>query len=250
MSQAVVQRILKRAGSLDQIRAGVCPLNGLLSSASYRIYRTLGWDEDDDSGTRVEPEFPAQARSVLVLALSHPVKQASLDWWERGNTEGNRRLIQAIDELKDWLADEMGLWSEPLPYYPEKGGLFLKETAALAGVGVIGRNNLFLTPTYGARVRLRALLLDVEAPEAVPPQGFDPCADCLAPCLEACPQGALSQDGYSRDRCLVQMNLDRRAAGLGQPGAVSGPVKYCRRCEHACVANRIRKPRTGFKNDS
>jgi epoxyqueuosine reductase len=161
-----------------------------------------------------------------------------MDWWEKGNTKGNRRLMKTADEIRDRLAAGPGLWAEPLPYYPEKGGLFLKEAAALSGLGVIGRNNLFITPQYGARVRLRVLLLEEEVPAPGPPQGFDPCVDCPAPCRDACPQGALSKKGYSREYCLRQMNLDRKAAGFGRPGVTPEPVKYCRRCEHACLANR------------
>jgi epoxyqueuosine reductase len=36
----------------------------------------------------------------------------------------------------------------PLPYKVEEGGMFLKDAATLAGLGIIGKNNLLITPEF------------------------------------------------------------------------------------------------------
>ncbi|MEA3231699.1 MAG: hypothetical protein U9Q05_08095 [Thermodesulfobacteriota bacterium] len=60
-----------------------------------------------------------------------------------------------------WLEKEKGITAEKLPYHIESGGIFLKDAAALAGLGCIGKNNMLVLMKYGPRVRLRALLLNI-----------------------------------------------------------------------------------------
>jgi epoxyqueuosine reductase len=107
-----------------------------------------------------------------------------------------------------------------LSYFIEKGGIYLKDTAVLAGLGCIGKNNILVTPELGPKVRLRALLLE----EDLTPTGpidFDPCDGCEEFCRKACPQNAFekivissAETGlaslpgrsgcYSRSTCLIQ----------------------------------------------
>ncbi len=104
----------------------------------------------------------------------------------------------------------------------------------MAGLGTIGANNLLVTPQYGPRVRLRALVLDCPL-EPTGPVEFDPCAACGTPCLQACPRGALVASGggqvhYSRAACSGQMLSDEADAASSQDGV----TRYCRRCELVC----------------
>jgi len=196
---------------------------------------------DDAAAARIQlPEHivgPTGRGSVLVLALAHGEDQPELDWWGGpGGTEGNRRLQEMSTELKRTLAEEHGVRSRVLPYHPWKGGILLKNAAALAGLGAIGANNLLVTPQYGPRVRLRAMWIDLEHPELV--EGFDPCEGCLRPCWQACPQEAFASGTYDRARCAVQMERDEASAFTVEGGrgmdAGAAYVDYCRACELAC----------------
>jgi epoxyqueuosine reductase len=134
-----------------------------------------------------------------------------------------------------------------LHYYVEKGGVFLKDAAVLAGLGCIGKNNMLVTPAYGPRIRLRALFLGAKL-DSTGPVPFDPCADCKVYCRRVCPEKAMDEkaavfgsfdpaaalpgrDGaYDRERCNVRMEKDiAKSTAAGQE-----PIKYCRRCEFAC----------------
>jgi epoxyqueuosine reductase len=188
----------------------------------------------------VDPTHPFTG--LLVLALAHGEDQPELDWWGGpGGTEGNRRLQEISDELRRALAEEHGIRSRVLPYHPWKGGILLKNAAALAGLGAIGANNLLITPQYGPRVRLRAMLLGSGGTET----GFlpknpvsSPCEGCPRPCWRACPQEAFASGAYDRARCAVQMELDetRTFTVDGGRGMEAGAVyvDYCRACELAC----------------
>ncbi len=193
----------------------------------------------DDLRDAHEVVWPEGALSVLVVAVSHPPDRPEMDWWfGRSDPPGNKILAGIVQALCDRIPSEFGVRAVHLPYHVDRGGTYLKDAAVLAGVGRIGLNNLLLTPHYGPRVRLRALTLDV-ALQPTGPALFDPCADCAAPCREACPQNAFmsnakeggipvnrseelrsagwvrlpARDGrFSRAACMRQMNRDLETA--------------------------------------
>ena len=169
--------IISEAEAYDGIRAGVARLQDVLKAPSYQVTpegpRSNAQLEDDP----VE-EWPKEAQTVLILGLHHPEDTPHLDYWERGDTWGNRRLREVSESLKQWLLDEHGLKSLPLPYHVEKGGLFLKDAAVLSGIGIIGRSNLLLHPEWGPRIRLRSILLEGEMQSTQPLTDFNPCDSC------------------------------------------------------------------------
>jgi epoxyqueuosine reductase len=174
----------------------------------------------------------------MVLALAHGVAQPKLDWWGvPGGTHGNRKLQATAEALKVWLAETLKIQAQLLPYQPEEQGIFLKDAAALAGLGVIGANNLLITPDYGPRIRLRGLLMDIEL-EPTRPVDFSPCETCDRLCWHACPQAAFASGAYDVERCRRQMQTDEanRYPETGADGLPVLYVKYCRACELSCPA--------------
>ena len=101
-------------------------------------------------------------------------------------------------KLSEWIENTFPVKTYKLPYFVEKGGIFLKDAAVMAGLGCIGKNNLVITPGYGPRIRFRALLLDREA-KATGPLEFNPCEGCKQPCRKACPIKAFQNTVYSVD---------------------------------------------------
>jgi len=235
---SLTQEIVAKAESLKEgICAGVVRLKDVLQGPSYQVVqdgavRTTHFSDD------LQVDWPADGLSFIVLGLRHPLSEPRLDWWERGDTLGNRHLRRASQTLKRWFKKEHGLDVVPLPYHVEKGGIFLKDAAALAGLGVMGRNNLLIHPQWGPRIRLRALLVkEVLAPTNAL-QGFAPCETCEGFCKKACPVVAFEQGCYHRPDCLEQMNQDEANRGADGDINVHGfrlmAVKYCRACELAC----------------
>ena len=164
-----------------------------------------------------------------------------LDWWCEeipGRTPGNRILMGISRELKGWLESEMAIRAWPLAYSIEGGGIFLKDAAVLAGLGIVGRHNLFLSLRHGSRLRLRGLFLD-RGYEAVAPAIPSPCADCHAPCHGACPEEAFSDGRFDVKRCEPEMQRNREGvvtvdgAMLGLEGKCR-VEQFCRACELAC----------------
>jgi epoxyqueuosine reductase len=239
-------RILDKARELGASASGIASVADLSRVPSYAIYRDDPYYEDYPGA-----QWPDEHRSVLVWALPHPSSQPSLDWWSKklpGHTPGNQVLVDQSEQLRLWMAEELGITAWSSPYHPKGAGFaFLKDAAALAGLGVIGKHNLLITPEFGTRVRLRAVFMDADLPVTGPISDFDPCDGCPRPCHRACPQGAFEDGGFERARCKVEMDRNEAAAEVVE-GAVMGideaaeATKYCRNCEFACpVAVRTRR---------
>jgi len=254
--------ILKKAKEFGATLAGITNVTELMHAPSYTVtpqmpeYNGVGTGKeklhDNNTGEVVWPEG---AVSVVVIAYVHPEEHPDLDYWYgRISPVGNKKLIAIADKLIQWLAQKnYAVNPAQLPYHIERGGIYLKDAAVLAGLGCIGKNNLLVTPEYGPRIRLRAFTLNIDLPSTGPIQ-FDPCVLCDERCIKVCPQQAFKEKIYSAkqygreelpgrngcfDRliCNRQMKLDesieefKDVEGHPQPLRVT---RYCRHCEFSC----------------
>jgi epoxyqueuosine reductase len=262
-------QIIDKAKERGASMAGIASVELLKNSPSHEIIKKLGMEID---GIHPYKEivkgfdgvtWPANARSALVIAVSHPQDKPELDWWNGfKGTLGNSELIRINRELSAWIEETFSIKTHKLPYYIEKGGIYLKDSAVLAGLGCVGKNNILVTPELGPRVRLRTMLLEAEL-TPTGPIDFDPCGDCEEFCRKACPQNAYDKivhssvetgivtlpgrDGcFSRAKCMIQMDKDDEDTGIDinetlesdidieDIGKTRNYMKSCRRCEFAC----------------
>ena len=234
---SVTTKIISHAESYYGIQAGIVRLEGVLKGPSYQVtLEGLGATTEFDDDQIID--WPIEAKTVLILGLNHPEKNLRLDYWEQGDTWGNRRLREISELMKKWLRKKCDLIAQPLPYHVEKGGLFLKDAAVLSGIGIIGRNNLLLHPEWGPRIRLRSILLEGELQTTNALEGFAPCENCEKFCQKACPMKAFPEGKYSRPICRKQINANVEnkvpAGEIGLNGKRNFVVKYCRACELSC----------------
>jgi epoxyqueuosine reductase len=261
---ADARHIIEMALEYGATLAGIASMEALKVSASHTIYNKMGAyagvgtvKDDDALSDKQLFTWPDSVRSVLVIGLSHPKDKPELDWWDGSGTPGNRILIDIIKRTRRQIENRLKVRTHQLHYYVQKGGIFLKDAAVLAGLGCVGKNNMLVTPSNGPRIRLRALLVDAEI-RPTGPIDFDPCADCSVYCRNVCPENAMNEkapifqlndfseslpgrDGvYSRDRCNVRMEKD--VVNCSKNIYNKQPVvKYCRRCEFACPVGKKKK---------
>lgn len=233
--------LLSQAVSYPGIQAGIAALDKVLEGPSFQAVRKAIEGGGPAEGGRAG-DWPAAARTLLVLGLHHPADDPRLDWWERGDTWGNRRLRKISGELRQWVRQNFDRAATPLPYHVEDGGVFLKDAAALSGLGVIGRNNLLVSPQWGPRIRLRAILLEGEWRSTAALDTYAPCEACKGFCRMACPVKAFPAGRYRRPVCSRQMNTDvenQAALGeIGENGKQNTVITYCRACELSCPVGR------------
>ena len=198
----LTDRIVEKAKSLGASVVGIADVGTLKGSPSHRIYPKIGmdpevpWQDAPEEALHHEVEWPADAVSAVVIGVEHPVSRPELDWYDGKGTPGNRILIQITKELSEWLDEEFSVKSYRPPYFIESTGIFLKDSAVMAGLGCVGKNNMVVTPEYGQRIRWRALLIDCAA-RATGPVDYDPCEGCPQPCRRACPVKAFDHTAYT-----------------------------------------------------
>ncbi len=228
--------IIEKAKELGASLAGIASVKDLKASRSYEIYDKRPFYKEYKG-----VEWRQEHKSILVWALSHPESEPVLDWWSmkvKGFTPGNGIMRLQSRKLRIWMGEELGIKALSLPYQIEYGGAFLKDSAHLAGLGVIGKHNLLITPEFGTRVRLRGIFIEAEL-EPTGPLDFDPCNGCDMPCHKACPREAFRSGAFERPLCKEENDyrydneemLDGSIMGIKEASMV---MKPCRYCELAC----------------
>ena len=259
-SQELRHAINEKAMEFGADLVGIANIADLKRSPSHVIsekmmeYSGVGSTKEDGNNRGVVTWLD-EFKSAIVIAVAHPIDKPEMDWWVTGNTSGNHQLIRIVSALATWLESEAGLKCSRIPYHIERGGVYLKDAAVLAGLGCIGRNNMLITPQFGPRLRLRAMLTDAELPSTGASE-FDPCHSCSAPCLGACPQNAFAEQVYAPaaygqtelpgrsgtynrldcNREMVINEADFEEIQIGNQEIAGKRVKYCRACELACPA--------------
>ena len=201
-SSKPTEKILEKAKALGASIAGIAKVEDVKVSPSHLMYPKIGsnldvhWRDMKDVSSSDEVDWPQDAVAAVVIGVEHNANALQLDWWDGKGTPGNRILIRINRDLSEWIEDTYDCKTYKLPYLIERGGIFLKDAAVMAGLGCIGRNNMVITPEYGPRIRFRALLLNKEL-EPTGPIEFQPCESCMQPCRAACPVSAFENTVYS-----------------------------------------------------
>ena len=242
----IKKTIVDKAKEMGASLAGIANIADLKASPSFEAYAKKPFYEEYDRKSPNYQEFKgvewlSEHKSELVWALVHPASEPALDWWSmkvKGFTPGNGLMRMQSRKLRIWLGEELGIKALSLPYQIEYGGTFLKDSGHLAGLGVIGKHNLLVTPEYGTRVRLRGIFMEAEL-EPTGPLDFDPCTGCHMPCHQVCPREAFRSGAF--ERALCKKENDKREADVEiLAGSIMGieeaseVVKPCRYCELAC----------------
>jgi epoxyqueuosine reductase len=173
---------------------------------------------------------PDEAKTVIVLAIW--MEDPILDLWlhlpswkdqDKPSRAFEDEILRGVSLRLCLLLEREGYWAEPARYEP---GLYLKEAGVLAGLGIIGKNNLLITDKYGPRIRLRAL--NTSAPLEPDPiiEGRSYCSDCKI-CVDACPAHAFDAGKYDKEACFnyCQINLKE----ISQYS-----VLWCMECANVC----------------
>ena len=231
--------LLQKSKEFGADVAGITSVKKVLETPSHQLIET---DQQGTEGNRKAKKlnWRKDGSGVLVHGISHPEDRPELDWWYGDKSPpGNQKLIEINKHLSNWINDnysELNVYK--IPYSIDKGGIFLKDAAVMAGLGCIGYSNLFISPEYGPRIRLRALIINQELVETGPID-FDPCSNCSGYCRQQCPQEAFyDREGYQRHLCNVEMKKSEKAYSELSDEELK-LLKYCRACEFACPVGNI-----------
>lgn len=144
-----------------------------------------------------------------------------------------RGQAEKLSALKAFL-DGIGIKYASPPTSPG-GGLLAefscKWAAAHAGLGFIGKNDVFTHFAYAQRVRISCLLVDYPLPVfAGRPKSL--CGDCRL-CVDACPHGLITGASWHPDIRRDEL-VDYRKCALNSKWGQPGPSYSCAYCALAC----------------
>jgi epoxyqueuosine reductase len=174
---------------------------------------SIAWLKDSDGFP--QEVIPRSCRSIILLARELPAQIYEAD--SRLKTFYLSQFIREMDMISynlSQLLSEEGYFSLPVPtFFPVRfengrlqGMLSLKHCAAAAGLGSLGLNTLLISPQFGNRLCLSAVLSQRE--EEASPQTVPQLCKACKKCIEACPSGAISEHGVDFLKCInVQRNL-------------------------------------------
>lgn len=110
--------------------------------------------------------------------------------------------------------------------------------AAKCGLGVIGDNGLLINERYGSYCFIAEIATTLELPPLKRDTGAFACLNCGA-CVNACPHGALSADGFDADKCVSHVSQKKGQLTPEEEEMISSAdfIWGCDRCQDACPLN-------------
>ena len=186
-----------------------------------------------------KPAFLAEGMKSIVVLTKHLLTGCLAVEDVATQSTNSHLALDLVDEtlysVAEWL-EERGQAALPIsPEYADMdlvwtgGGLLdLKWTAEFAGLGHVGLNLNFLTPDYGSRVYLAALLTDADLePDAPLDHDLCPGLEC-GRCGVLCPPKAIPLEAPRGQSVNEYRNLDRAVAR--RPRCASRSARSIRCC--------------------
>lgn len=175
-------RYAQICGWLDRIGADV---RGVLPAGEWQQYLPPG----------------APGRSILLFGAGGPAFVRQCQAYARDHGEPEHWLADYAQVLfEQWACGPAEAYLNP---YRTGLAFPFQRAAEGAGIGVMGWNHVVLTPQWGPWFSLLGAVVLTDAPPPTRPSGWNPCDGCAAPCLKACPSGAVSLAGYDGQRCVA-----------------------------------------------
>ena len=162
--------------------------------------------------------------------------------WDTGMNEGRNVARFAVGRnYHDVAAEHLSVAAEILRRaFPENTFKFFVDSspiaevraANLAGLGIRGRNNLLISKAYGTRCAIGEIVTDRRFARSKKMPGG--CFECGL-CTEHCPNGALTEKGFVREKCVSYINqMKKELCSFGKHAVF---LQHCR-SEH-CVAGNV-----------
>lgn len=110
-------------------------------------------------------------------------------------------------------------------------------TAALAGLGCVGKNGLLINPKYGSFVFIGEIVTDMQIDTTL--AEIKSCEACGI-CIKKCPSGALNQEKPEKSKCLSFLTQKKADLTSDEEALIksSGCIWGCDICQNVCPLNK------------
>ncbi len=114
-----------------------------------------------------------------------------------------------------------------------------KLAAAKCGLGVIGKNSLFIDKIYGSYVFIGSILTDAKSDKLA--QEIEFCDNC-GKCIDACPNSAIMEKGIDRFKCLSGISQKKNKTAEEKALLKNHKIVWgCDACQNVCPHNKSAK---------
>lgn len=213
-------------------KMGVCNVNAFLQARDLVASQPPLTERKQ---LRFEPaqEYP-WAKSLIVLLW--PYHQAPLP--EGGSVfidnyyAASNAAYHAARRLEKMLRRE-GCMAQANVSFPAK------EAAVRAGLGIIGKSSLLITPEYGTRVVIILMATDTLEVTEYSGAGGSGCLNC-GRCAHACPVGAIDCEGLSHpEKCLRNFMMEGIIVPEYVRSLMGMKLLGCDACQRVCPMQKL-----------
>lgn len=146
-----------------------------------------------------------------------------------------KKLKQLLQLVREQYGDIQGRC------FVDSAPVLERDWAKKSGLGWVGKHTLLLHPKQGSYFFLAEIILDLEleTTDAIK----DHCGTCTR-CIDACPTGAISPEGYVMDgsKCISYLTIElREEIPTGFKEHMEGWAYGCDICQDVCPWNRFSK---------
>lgn len=219
------ERILKLAKENKISAVGVCNTDiytekskGLLNKASFCATEKI----------------PDDVKSIIVCAFGYYAGEAkgNISRYARGY-DYHRVAKEKMEPICRLLGDNgFSAYS-----FADTGTLNERLLAKLSGIAFFGKNRMAINDRLGSYFFIGYILTDCELPCDSP--NTRTCIGC-SKCVDVCPLGALSEDGFCEEKCLSYITQKKGDLSEEEKTAIknTGTIWGCDLCQEVCPHNK------------
>lgn len=148
----------------------------------------------------VRPNLLLSALHHITLNMYH--NQIAYDLARLLDDHGHRAVV--VPHRIGNLDPDLRTSPDYMDIYPKLFCLSTRHAAVEASLGIFGKSRLLITPRFGPRQRVAAVVTDAELasdPKISADEALKLCPPGCSACIDACPGQAISGDGLSWRKC-------------------------------------------------